>query len=168
MYFRTFMFTFWRWGPRGRFFDAHPESPGGIVAFITTASLSQRPRICWYGASTYAAHRMRGGSLTLSPEGHRPDIGTRIFPTNQHPICIGVFCQGKVNHAPMLLRRSGTQQCRARKGRNLSGSRTFRSMMENGWSARTVGMKPFAPKLEDTWTSYPPSSGICFRGVHRV
>jgi hypothetical protein len=143
---------FWRWAT-WKVFDAHPESPGGIVAFITTASYLNGPGFA--GMREYLRRTSdEGWIVDLSPEGHRPDIGTRIFPTNQHPICIGVFVrQGQprpdVASTIRYATVSGSQGQKFERLTNLSLNDGEWLECQNGWH------EPFAPKLEDTWTSYP-------------
>jgi hypothetical protein len=78
---------FWRWST-WKAFEAN--EPAGIVALITPSA--------YLASEAYAGmrHYLRstadeGWIIDLSPEQHRPDIRTRIFPEMQHAICIGVF-----------------------------------------------------------------------------
>jgi hypothetical protein len=82
---------FWRWAT-WKAFDAHPDHPKGIVAFITpSAYLTSR---AFSGMRSYLRRTADDGwIINLSPEGHRPKTGTRIFPTVQHRICIAVFAR---------------------------------------------------------------------------
>lgn len=80
---------FWRWAT-WKAFEAN--EPAGVVALITPSA--------YLVSSAYAGMRRylrevadEGWIIDLSPERHRPDPGTRIFPTTQHTICIGIFAR---------------------------------------------------------------------------
>jgi predicted helicase len=77
---------FWRWAT-WKVFDHHPASDLGIVCFITVAGfldgsgfekmrdyLRRRADAIWV--------------IDCSPEGHQPDVATRIFQAVQQPVCI--------------------------------------------------------------------------------
>ncbi|WP_353388548.1 N-6 DNA methylase [Thermobispora bispora] len=82
---------FWRWAT-WKVFDAHPEHPSGIVAFITTSGYTTGPGFA--GMREYLRRTAdEGWIIDLSPEGHRPDVPTRVFPGVQHPLCIGIFAR---------------------------------------------------------------------------
>jgi hypothetical protein len=80
---------FWRWAT-WKVFDAHPEQPAGVVAFITTSGYIRGPG--FGGMREYLRRTAdEGWIIDLSPEGHQPDVPTRVFPGVQQPLCIGVF-----------------------------------------------------------------------------
>lgn len=83
---------FWRWAT-WRVFDLHGR---GAVAFLTPSS--------WLGGDAYTAMRAymrrsasRGWVIDLTPEGHQPPVGTRVFPGVQHPLAIGMFVRDEDN-----------------------------------------------------------------------
>lgn len=82
---------FWRWAT-WKVFDAHPDQPKGIVAFITPSA--------WLTSAAFSGMRRylrqaadEGWIISLTPEGYRPPGRTRIFPTVQHRICIAIFAR---------------------------------------------------------------------------
>ncbi|MFI7044047.1 type ISP restriction/modification enzyme [Streptosporangium sandarakinum] len=80
---------FWRWAT-WKVFDAHPDQPAGVVAFITTSGYTTGPGFA--GMREYLRRTAdEGWIIDLSPEGHQPDVPTRVFPGVQQPLCIGVF-----------------------------------------------------------------------------
>ena len=86
---------FWRWAT-WKVFDAHPDSPTGVVAFITTSAYLTGPG--FVGMREYLRRTAdEGWIIDLSPEGHQPKGSTRIFPEVQHPICIGIFVRKNLN-----------------------------------------------------------------------
>ncbi|PSK95731.1 N-6 DNA methylase [Murinocardiopsis flavida] len=82
---------FWRWA-MWKVFDAQPEQPSGIVAFVSTSAyLTQR---AFVGMRRYLrATADEGWVIDLSPEGHQPPVSTRIFGGVQQPICISIFAR---------------------------------------------------------------------------
>jgi len=83
---------FWRWAT-WKVFEAHAaHHPEGVVAFISTAAYTTGPGFA--GMRRYLRqHADWGWIIDLSPEGHQPDVPTRIFPEVQQPICIGIFAR---------------------------------------------------------------------------
>src|SRR5215213_8438739 len=80
---------FWRWGI-WKVFDAHPEAPAGIVAFISSAGYLAGPG--FRGMREYLRRQTdEGWVIDVSPEGLRPPVPTRIFPGVQRPLAIGIF-----------------------------------------------------------------------------
>ncbi|MFB9238382.1 type ISP restriction/modification enzyme [Plantactinospora siamensis] len=80
---------FWRWAT-WKVFEAHPEHPEGIVAFVCTSAFTTGPGFA--GMREYLRRQADWGwIIDLSPEGHQPDVSTRVFPEVQQPLCIGVF-----------------------------------------------------------------------------
>lgn len=80
---------FWRWAT-WKVFDAHPDHPAGVVAFITTSGYTIGPGFA--GMREYLRRTAdEGWIINLSPEPHQPAVNTRVFPGVQHRLCIGVF-----------------------------------------------------------------------------
>jgi hypothetical protein len=82
---------FWRWAT-WKVFDAHRDQPAGIVAFITTSGYTTGPGFA--GMREYLRRTAdEGWIIDLSPEGHQPQVNTRVFSGVQQPLCIGVFAR---------------------------------------------------------------------------
>lgn len=82
---------FWRWAT-WKVFDAHPDQPSGIVAFITTSGYTTGPGFA--GMREYLRRTAdEGWIIDLSPEGLQPEVNTRVFRGVQHPLCIGIFAR---------------------------------------------------------------------------
>jgi hypothetical protein len=78
---------FWRWAA-WKAFEAN--DPAGVVALITPSAYLTSA--AYSGMRRYLRQLAdEAWIIDLSPELHRPGIGTRIFPTTQHTICIGIF-----------------------------------------------------------------------------
>lgn len=143
---------FWRWAT-WKIFDAHPEQPSGVVAFITPQSYTTGQG--YAGMREYLRRTAdEGWVINVSPEGLRPDVPTRIFSGVQNPLCISVY-----------LRRGTPDKNQPARihYRTLSGSRSdkFKQLNEitfddGGWvDCATDWQDPFAPELSSTWSSYP-------------
>lgn len=79
---------FWRWAA-WKALETR-MSAEGVVGLVTPSA--------WLTSRTFAGMRAhlrrwahRGWVVDLSPEGHRPEVATRIFPGVQIPLCLGVF-----------------------------------------------------------------------------
>ena len=82
---------FWRWS-LWKAFESTSDSKG-VVAFITTSAYLDGPGFA--GMRRYLReHTDFGWIIDLSPEGHWAPVGTRIFPSVPHPVCIGIFARG--------------------------------------------------------------------------
>jgi hypothetical protein len=86
---------YWRWA-LWKVFDAHPDDVTGIVVLITPKA--------YVASDSHAGMRRylrriadEGWIIDLSPEQFRPTASSRIFPTVQQPICIGVFARYGAN-----------------------------------------------------------------------
>ena len=87
---RNLYIYFWRWASRKVFEPLAGQAAGGghgIVAFISAAGFISDP----------AFERMRQHLRTLchetwvidcTPEGHQPEVSSRIFQSVQQPVCI--------------------------------------------------------------------------------
>ena len=146
------MWTFyWRWAT-WKAFEANRDSPIGVVTLITPKA--------YIASDSHAGMRRylretadEGWIIDLSPEDHRPSIGSRIFPGVQQPICIGVFARyGTPNESsPARLHYIELQGNRQQKFDQLN------SLHPNGTAWRdcpTGWADPFRPSNLD-WNSYP-------------
>ncbi|WP_336028817.1 type ISP restriction/modification enzyme [Geodermatophilus sp. FMUSA9-8] len=80
---------FWRWAT-WKVFDAHPDSGDGVICFITTSGYLKGPGFA--GMRRYLrAHASEGWIIDGTPEGHQPEVNTRIFGGVQQPVAIGLF-----------------------------------------------------------------------------
>lgn len=79
---------FWRLAT-WKVFDTNPVADG-VVCFITTSGYMKGPGFA--GMRRYLRERCtEGWVIDLTPEGHQPDVATRIFPGVQQPVAIGMF-----------------------------------------------------------------------------
>jgi len=90
---RNLYVYFWRWAT-WKVFDHDPKNDAGIVCFITVAGFLNGPGF----------QRMRDDLrrkadriwvIDCSPDGHQPDVPTRIFQGVQQPVCIVMAARSK-------------------------------------------------------------------------
>lgn len=142
---------FWRWAT-WKVFEHHP-SDRGVVALITVAGFISGP-----GFAGMRAYLRRTADavwvIDLSPEGHQPDVPTRVFAGVQQPVCITLALRDgstdEATPAPVL-------------HRSLAGRRDekFAALAEigledPGWDACPTGWgAPFLPAAEAGWEAMP-------------
>lgn len=95
-----------------------------------------------------------GWIIDLSPEGHQPEVNTRIFPGVQHPLCIGIFARyGAGNPAePANIHHVTVSGLRDRKFEQLAGLMLASPdwvTCATGWQDRLV------PAGDHAWETYP-------------
>ncbi|WP_171074154.1 type ISP restriction/modification enzyme [Nonomuraea basaltis] len=143
---------FWRWAT-WKVFDAHPDQPVGIVAFITTSGYTTGPGFA--GMREYLRRTAdEGWIIDLSPEGHRPDISTRVFPTVQQPLCIGIFARyGQGDRiTPARIHHLGVSGHRTQKFVQLAEI----TLDGSAWAECGTGWQDrLQPAGGDAWLSYP-------------
>jgi len=90
---RNLYVYFWRWAT-WKVFDHDPQHDAGIVCFITVAGFLNGPGF----------QKMRDDLrrkcdriwvIDCTPEGHQPDVPTRIFQAVQQPVCIVLAARSK-------------------------------------------------------------------------
>ncbi len=90
---RNLYVYFWRWAT-WKVFDHDPENDAGIVCFITVAGFLNGP-----GFQKMRDYLRRTADriwvIDCSPEGHQPDVPTRIFQAVQQPVCIVLAARSK-------------------------------------------------------------------------
>lgn len=83
---RNLYIYFWRWAT-WKVFDHDPNANTGIVCFITVAGFLNGP-----GFEKMRDYLRRTTDeiwvIDCSPEGHQPEVNTRIFEGVQQPVCI--------------------------------------------------------------------------------
>jgi len=83
---RNLYIYFWRWAT-WKVFDHHPSENTGIVCFITPAGFLNGD-----GFQRMRDYLRRVANeiwvIDCSPEGHQPEVNTRIFEGVQQPVCI--------------------------------------------------------------------------------
>src|SRR6185437_10546655 len=80
---------FWRWAT-WKVWESTPSDETGVVCFITTSGYLTGS--AFTGMRRYLREQAtEGWVIDLTPEGHTPDVPTRVFPGVRQPLAIGIF-----------------------------------------------------------------------------
>ncbi|WP_433591342.1 type ISP restriction/modification enzyme [Nocardia sp. CA-145437] len=143
---------FWRWAT-WKVFDAHQQDQQGVVCFITPAGFTTGPG--GRGMRNYLRRTCdEGWVIDLSPEGHRPDVATRIFPGVAQPLAICIFVRSKDTDPD----RPAHIHYRAIHGRRADKYRQLKEIQldDDGWQdTHSAAIRPFRPVTETGWEDYP-------------
>lgn len=165
---RNLYIYFWRWASwkvfeqdaGGR--DRPPpiaEHLSGMVCYITVAGFLNGPGFQKMRASL-RSQCDEIWVIDCSPEGHQPEVSTRIFQGVQHPVCIVLASRSPANASDKPAR----VRFRAlKKGRR---EEKFDELAEvsldgQGWSDCSEGWRaPFLPAHAPTWANYIPLDNV--------
>src|SRR6266508_3158101 len=143
---------FWRWAT-WKVFDHHKDAPSGVVALISpSAYLSSRG---FAGMRNYLRQTAdEGWIIDLSPQGHQPEVTTRVFPEVQQPLCIGIFAR----RGPPRRNLPATIHYLAISGRREDkfGRLSALTFDDPAWATcPTEWQAPFRPEQDPAWTGNP-------------
>ncbi|MFI1964067.1 type ISP restriction/modification enzyme [Streptomyces pathocidini] len=148
---------FWRWAT-WKVFDAHDEDQHGVICFITPSGFASGPG--GRGMRDYLRRTCdEGWVIDVSPEGHRPDVSTRIFPGVAQPLAICIFVR-RADHDP---RRPARIYYRSIEGKRATKYRQLKEIRldDDGWQdAHAEGAQPFRPSTGTGWAEYPDLSDL--------
>lgn len=150
---RNLYVYFWRWAT-WKVFDHGPGSRTGVVCFITVAGFLDGPG--FQGMRDYLRRKCDEiWVIDCSPEGHQPDVSSRIFQGVQQPICIVLASRsgGKAEDEPARVQfKALPEGHRNEKFEALSAIR-----LDSGkWSECSTDWRaPFRTASNDLWASYP-------------
>ncbi|MDE3795822.1 N-6 DNA methylase [Sinorhizobium meliloti] len=153
---------FWRWatwkvfGTGNYAATGHPDKDEeGIVCFITVAGFLNGP-----GFQKMRDDLRRTCSnvwvIDCSPEGHQPDVPTRIFQGVQQPVCIVIAAKtlGKDRNKPAEVRYSALP---AGKREDKFQALAKLSLETGAWIECADGWRdPFLPEAVGSWAEMPP------------
>lgn len=165
---RNLYVYFWRWaawkvfeqGGGGR--DKTPpveEKLSGLVCYITVSGFLNGP-----GFQKMRSDLRRDCDeiwvIDCSPEGHQPEVATRIFQGVQHPVCIVLASRSPGNDAkvPAKVRfRSLDPGDREEKFKELAKV----SIADGGWQDAAVDWRaPYLPEFSGGWADFAPLDTI--------
>jgi hypothetical protein len=151
---RNLYVYFWRWAT-WKVFDQTPAEGTGVVCFITVAGFLNGP-----GFQRMRDYLRRTAGevwvVDCSPEGHQPEVNTRIFQGVQQPVCIVMVARAGAAAAadvPAPVRyRSLPAGHRAGKFAALGQLK----LDDGGWTDCPTGWRePFLPAATGAWATYP-------------
>lgn len=152
---------FWRWATWKVFGSGLTASTGlpeqdeaGIVCFITVAGFLNGP-----GFERMRDDLRRTCSdiwvVDCSPEGHQPEVPTRVFEGVQQPVCI-VLAARKLGKAPEVPARVRFRSLPEGRRREKFDALDALSLDSAGWSDGPSGWRdPFLPAATGAWAAFP-------------
>jgi hypothetical protein len=151
---RNLYVYFWRWAT-WKVYDHGPGNRSGIVCFITVAGFLNGP-----GFQKMRDYLRRTCDdiwvIDCSPEGHQPDVNTRIFQAVQQPVCIVLASRStKANGSdvPAVVRFHVLPKGRREEKFKVLDSLRLKS---KGWIKCPDGWRdPFLPVSTGAWPTYP-------------
>jgi hypothetical protein len=150
---RNLYVYFWRWAT-WKVFDHDPAANRGIVCFITVAGFINGP-----GFERMRDYLRRTADeiwvIDCSPEGHQPEVSTRIFQGVQQPVCI-VLASRSPKADPGAPARVRFRPLPA--GHRLSKFEALGALTldAKGWAeCPSEWRAPFLPGHVGAWSTYP-------------
>ena len=150
---RNLYVYFWRWAT-WKVFDHDPAHNKGIVCFITVAGFLNGP-----GFQKMRDYLRRTCDdiwvVDCSPEGHQPEVNTRIFQGVQQPVCIVMAsrsAKSKTSVPARVLFHALPVGQRQEKFKALNAL----TLKSNVWTECPSDWRaPFLPASKGAWATYP-------------
>jgi len=149
---RNLYVYFWRWATY-KVFDQDKSTDTGIVCFITVAGLLNGP-----GFEKMRDYLRRRANeirvIDCSPDGHQPDVPTRVFQDVQQPVCIVLASRVRRDEeTPAVVRyRVLPRGDRQRKFEELARI----TLDDAGWvDCPSEWRAPFLPAATGAWSMFP-------------
>jgi hypothetical protein len=150
---RNLYIYFWRWAT-WKVFDHHPSNNTGIVCFITVAGFLSGP-----GFQAMRAYLRRQCDdiwvIDCSPEGHQPEVATRIFQGVQQPICIVLAARSALSK-PDIPAPVRFKVLPAAHRKEKFDALTKLTLTDSAWlDCPTDWRAPFLPESLGDWATFP-------------
>lgn len=152
---RNLYVYFWRWAT-WKVFDTKKHPNTGVICFITVAGFLNGP-----GFQKMRDYLRRTTDeiwvIDCSPEGHQPEVNTRIFQGVQQPVCIVIASRSPARRTvegPARVRyRSLPKGLREEKFATLDGI----DLDGAGWMECPSDWRaPFLPAIHGLWSAFAP------------
>ena len=165
---RNLYIYFWRWaawkvfeqGAGGR--DVQPpveELLSGMVCYITVSGFLNGP-----GFQKMRSDLRRDCDeiwvIDCSPEGHQPEVATRIFQGVQHPVCIVLASRSPANDSDKPARVRFRSLTKGKRGDKFNELGTV-SLDSKEWSDCSKDWRaPFLPEFSGGWGDFVPLDSL--------
>jgi predicted helicase len=150
---RNLYVYFWRWAT-WKVFDHDPKNDAGIVCFITVAGFLNGP-----GFQPMRDYLRRTADhiwvIDCSPEGHQPDVPTRIFQAVQQPVCIVLAARSKEKAADAPATVKYTILPAGKREEKFAALAKLKLESKAWQDCPTDWRAPFLPAATGDWASYP-------------
>ncbi len=151
---RNLYIYFWRWAT-WKVFDQDPKANTGVVSFITVAGFLNGP-----GFQKMRDYLRRTADeiwvVDCSPEGHQPDVPTRIFQGVQQPVCIVMASRSRSKAADVPARVRYTVLPKGRREHKLAALEGLSLEGENWVDCPAEYRASFRPEATGEWAAFPP------------
>jgi len=149
---RNLYIYFWRWATY-KVFDHDDSADTGIVCFITVAGFLNGP-----GFEKMRDYLRRRANeirvIDCSPDGHQPDVPTRIFQGVQQPVCIVLVSRVRRDEESPAVVRYRVLSKGDRQGKFEELARI--SLDDDGWvECPDEWRAPFLPAATGAWAMFP-------------
>ncbi len=150
---RNLYVYFWRWAT-WKVFDHDPNIDTGIVCFITVAGFLNGP-----GFQAMRDYLRRTADriwvIDCSPEGHQPDVPTRIFQAVQQPVCIVLAARAKKKKADTPAEVKYAVLPAGKREEKFAALAKLKLTSKAWQNCSTDWRAPFLPAVAGDWGSYP-------------
>jgi hypothetical protein len=150
---RNLYIYFWRWAT-WKVFDRDPQNDTGIVCFITVAGFLNGP-----GFQKMRDYLRRAADriwvIDCSPEGHQPDVPTRIFQGVQQPVCIVLAARSKRKAADKPAVVKYTVLPAGKRDEKFAALAKLKLESRIWHDCSTDWRAPFLPAATGDWANYP-------------
>ena len=150
---RNLYVYFWRWAT-WKVFDRDPGHDTGVVCFITVAGFLNGP-----GFQRMRDYLRRTADriwvIDCSPEGHQPDVPTRIFQAVQQPVCIVLAARSKKKLADTPAAVKYTVLPAGKREEKFAALAKLKLESRVWQDCPTDWRSPFLPAATGDWASYP-------------
>ncbi|HTU25659.1 MAG TPA: type ISP restriction/modification enzyme, partial [Pirellulales bacterium] len=149
---RNLYVYFWRWAT-WKVFDHDPKNDAGIVCFITVAGFLNGP-----GFQKMRDYLRRTADriwvIDCSPEGHQPDVPTRIFQAVQQPVCIVLAARSKKKAADAPAAVKYTVLPAGKREEKFAALAKLKLQSKVWQNCPTDWRAPFLPAATGKWANY--------------
>ena len=150
---RNLYVYFWRWAT-WKAFDADPAASHGVVCYITVAGFLNGP-----GFQRMREYLRRRADevwvIDCSPEGHQPDVSSRVFQGVQQPVCIVMASRSPTTDesVPAAVRFMSLP----REGREAKfAALRALTLTSAGWETCSAEWRAsFLPEATGAWAAFP-------------
>lgn len=150
---RNLYIYFWRWAT-WKVFDHHPASNTGVVCYITVAGFLNGP-----GFQKMRDYLRRACDdiwvIDCSPEGHQPDVPTRIFQGVQQPVCIVLAARSKQKSADKPAEVKYISLPAGKREEKFAALAKLKLASKAWLDCSTDWRAPFLPAVTGAWATFP-------------
>ncbi|MCC6357473.1 MAG: N-6 DNA methylase [Phycisphaerales bacterium] len=150
---RNLYVYFWRWAT-WKVFDHDPQHDTGVVCFITVAGFLNGPG--FQGMRDDLRRKCdRIWVIDCTPEGHQPDVPTRIFQAVQQPVCIVLAARSKRKAAEKPAAVKYTVLPAGKREEKFAALAKLKLPSKVWQDCSTNWRAPFLPAASGDWAGYP-------------